>query len=108
MVLLECEDMGPNWIHAEGFILGVGAKMFAIAGPVIVYDVRASAVHGLICWITTLFQRKRLARGQAFLYPLFKLPAEIRVEVSFSHAVGMDIDVHICDAILLVDFFEAA
>ena len=26
--------MGPNWTHAEGFILGVGAKMFTIAGPV--------------------------------------------------------------------------
>ena len=39
----------------EGFILGVGAKMFTIAGPVIVYGVSASAVYGLIYWITTLF-----------------------------------------------------
>jgi stage V sporulation protein AC len=38
----------------EGFILGVGAKMFTIAGPVIVYGVAASAVYGLIYWITTL------------------------------------------------------
>ena len=36
----------------EGFILGVGAKMFTIAGPVIVYGVAASVVYGLIYWIT--------------------------------------------------------
>jgi len=35
----------------EGFILGVGAKMFTIAGPVIVYGVAASVVYGLIYWI---------------------------------------------------------
>ena len=39
----------------EGFVLGVGAKMFTIAGPVIVYGVSASVVYGLIYWITTLF-----------------------------------------------------
>lgn len=39
----------------EGFILGVGAKMFTIAGPVIVYGVSASVVYGLIYWSTTLF-----------------------------------------------------
>ena len=39
----------------EGFILGVGAKMFTIAGPVIVYGVSASVVYGFIYWITTLF-----------------------------------------------------
>ena len=38
----------------EGFILGVGAKMFTIAGPVIVYGVSASVIYGLIYWITTL------------------------------------------------------
>ena len=38
----------------EGMILGVGAKMFTIAGPVIVYGVTASVVYGLICWVTTL------------------------------------------------------
>ena len=38
----------------EGFILGVGAKIFQIAGPVIVYGVSASVVYGLIYWITTL------------------------------------------------------
>ena len=39
----------------EGFVLGVGAKMFTIAGPVIVYGVSASVVYGFVYWITTLF-----------------------------------------------------
>ena len=47
--------MGPNLTHAEGFILGVGAKMFTIAGLVIVYGVSASVAYGVIYWITTLF-----------------------------------------------------
>ena len=38
----------------EGFILGVGAKMFTIAGPVIVYGTVASVIYGIIYWITTL------------------------------------------------------
>ena len=40
---------------SEGFVLGVGANMFKIAGPVIVYGTVASVVYGLIYWITTLF-----------------------------------------------------
>ena len=39
---------------SEGFILGVGAKMFTIAGPVIVYGIVASVVYGIIYWITTI------------------------------------------------------
>lgn len=35
----------------EGLITGVAAKMFIIAGPVIVYGVLTSAVCGLIKWI---------------------------------------------------------
>ena len=35
----------------EGFILGVGAKMFTIAGPVIVYGLSAGVVYGIIYWI---------------------------------------------------------
>lgn len=35
----------------EGFVLGVGAKMFTIAGPVIVYGVTASVVYGLIYYL---------------------------------------------------------
>ncbi len=39
----------------EGFVLGVGANMFKIAGPVIVYGTVASMVYGIIYWVTTLF-----------------------------------------------------
>ena len=39
----------------EGFVLGVGAKMFTIAGPVLVYGTAASVVYGFIYWLTTLF-----------------------------------------------------
>ena len=35
----------------EGFILGVGAKMFTIAGPVIVYGLSAGVLYGLIYWL---------------------------------------------------------
>ena len=35
----------------EGYVLGVGAKMFTIAGPVIVYGVSASVVYGFVYWI---------------------------------------------------------
>jgi stage V sporulation protein AC len=36
---------------AEGFVLGGGAKMFTIAGPVIVYGTVASVVYGFIYWL---------------------------------------------------------
>ena len=39
---------------SEGFVLGLGANMFKIAGPVIVYGTVASVVYGVIYWITTL------------------------------------------------------
>lgn len=41
--------------RSEGFILGVGAKMFSIAGPVIVYGTVASVIYGVIVYITGLF-----------------------------------------------------
>ncbi len=33
---------------AEGFILGVGVKIFTVAGPVILYGTLASVVYGII------------------------------------------------------------
>ncbi len=36
---------------AEGFVLGVSANMFKIAGPVIVYGTAASVIYGLVYWI---------------------------------------------------------
>lgn len=35
---------------SEGFVLGVGAKIFTIAGPVILYGSVASVIYGLIYW----------------------------------------------------------
>ena len=37
--------------HAEGLILGVGAKIFTVAGPVLLYGTLAGAVYGVIYWI---------------------------------------------------------
>ena len=36
---------------SEGFILGTGAKMFIIAGPVIVYGTVASVIYGVVYWV---------------------------------------------------------
>ena len=38
----------------EGYVMGVGAKLFSIAGPVLVYGVSASVLVGLL---TLLFPR---------------------------------------------------
>ncbi len=46
--------MGPNLTQAEGFTLGVGAKMFTIAGPVIVYGTVASVIYRAIYWISSV------------------------------------------------------
>lgn len=35
----------------EGWVLGLGANMFKIAGPVIAYGVLASVIYGIIYWI---------------------------------------------------------
>lgn len=40
---------------SEGFIAGLGAKLFIIAGPVIVYGVSASIIYGFILWLLSLF-----------------------------------------------------
>lgn len=37
--------------RTEGFILGVGARIFTIAGPVILYGLSASVVYGVIYWL---------------------------------------------------------
>ena len=40
---------------SEGWVLGVGAKIFTIAGPVLLYGTLAGAVYGMIYWIASLF-----------------------------------------------------
>lgn len=39
----------------EGWVLGMGAKMFIMAGPVIVFGVSTSILYGVILWIISLF-----------------------------------------------------
>ena len=39
----------------EGFIFGVAAKMFTIAGPVLVYGIGTSVIIGIVYYIITLF-----------------------------------------------------
>ena len=36
---------------SEGYVMGVGAKMFTVAGPVLVYGISASVILGLIMCI---------------------------------------------------------
>lgn len=38
----------------EGWVLGVGAKIFTIAGPVIAYGTAASILYGIFYWIVKL------------------------------------------------------
>lgn len=40
---------------SEGYVLGVGAKIFTIAGPVILYGCTASVIFGMIYYIIELF-----------------------------------------------------
>ena len=39
---------------AEGLITGLAAKMFVIAGPVLVYGTAAAVIYGVIYWLTTM------------------------------------------------------
>ncbi|MCI6823969.1 MAG: stage V sporulation protein AC [Ruminococcus bromii] len=40
---------------AEGYVTGLGTKLFIIAGPVIVYGVSASIIYGAVLWILHMF-----------------------------------------------------
>ncbi|MDL2289231.1 stage V sporulation protein AC [Clostridia bacterium OttesenSCG-928-F22] len=35
----------------EGLVLGVGAKLFTVAGPVLVYGISSSVIVGIIYWL---------------------------------------------------------
>lgn len=41
---------------SEGYVMGIGAKMFTIAGPVLVYGIVTSILYGIILFIIGLFQ----------------------------------------------------
>ena len=40
--------------RSEGFVLGVGAKIFTVAGPVLLYGTAAGTLYGIVYWIMTL------------------------------------------------------
>lgn len=39
---------------SEGYILGVGAKIFIIAGPVILYGIFSGTLYGVVYWLLTV------------------------------------------------------
>ena len=42
--------------HSEGLILGVGAKIFTVAGPVLLYGTLAGTLYGVVYWVVTTVQ----------------------------------------------------
>ena len=40
---------------SEGFVTGLGAKLFTVAGPVLVFGISASVLHGIVLYIIGLF-----------------------------------------------------
>ena len=56
----------------EGFILGVGAKMFTIAGPVIVYGVSASVVMAILRVVGSVILRYNVAKQEARIWKDWK------------------------------------
>ena len=43
--------------RSEGFVLGVGTKIFSVAGPVILYGIASGTVYGMIYYIYLNFVR---------------------------------------------------
>ena len=43
--------------RAEGFVLGVGSKIFTVAGPVLLYGTAAGTLYGIIYWLCSLLIR---------------------------------------------------
>ena len=42
--------------NAEGPILGIGAKIFTVSGPVLLYGTLAGAVYGVLYWLAGLIR----------------------------------------------------
>ena len=41
--------------RSEGYVLGVGAKIFTVCGPVLLYGTLAGAIYGVIYWLCSAF-----------------------------------------------------
>ena len=39
---------------SEGHVFGIGANMFKIAGPVLVFGISASVIYGIVYWMATV------------------------------------------------------
>ena len=46
--------MGHKLTQAEGIVTGMAAKMFVVAGPVIVFGTVASVVYEVVLWVMAL------------------------------------------------------
>ena len=44
--------------RSEGFVLGVGSKIFTVAGPVILYGISSGVIYGLIYYAYNYFARR--------------------------------------------------
>lgn len=42
--------------QAEGFVTGLGSKMFVVSGPVLVFGLSASVFYGVVLYVIGLFQ----------------------------------------------------
>ena len=42
--------------HAEGWVLGVGAKIFTVAGPVLLYGTLSGALYGMVYYLWGLLR----------------------------------------------------
>ena len=51
MLLPRDDASSATDFRAEGLVTGMAAKMFLIAGPVIVFGTAASVVYGVILWL---------------------------------------------------------
>lgn len=40
---------------SEGFVVGLGSKLFTVSGPVLVFGISASMIYGIIYWVLQLF-----------------------------------------------------
>ncbi len=45
---------------SEGYVLGVGAKIYTVAGPVILYGILSGFVYGVVYYIYTLVEGMKL------------------------------------------------
>lgn len=48
--------VGLSLTQAEGFVTGLGSKMFVVSGPVLVFGISASIFYGVVLYVIGLFR----------------------------------------------------